>query len=274
MQITRLILLIGMLGILSCTSQDSTNQLIVLEEKFQNKGHELVGKMVDKVGDYQTLKSKNGIISTYTFVRPDGKSEVSTEKYLFTEQLSYGKLHKHDYTFPELEGVVEQGYDGDQIWMKHNGALVSDTSLLAKAEFNRSTNLYWFTLLQKLLDPDLFYDHIRVESIEDATYDVVLVRLDIEGVKSTNTYELYINQETLLVDQLIYDSEDLPQESRPRLIQMSYEAVDGILLPTKRRYIRSTWKKGMAADKWTYEEWSDVSFETTLSATDFKMISE
>ena len=42
---------------------------------FENKGHELVYNMVQKVGDYNKLFDKKDVTYTYTYQTPDGKTD-------------------------------------------------------------------------------------------------------------------------------------------------------------------------------------------------------
>ena len=98
------------------TSENSTEE--EGEVKFDNKGHQLVYDMVQKVGDYKTLSSKKNVSYTYTYKTPDGQTDISNEKYIFDGELSYGKYEQHERTLPQLKGLIEQGYDGHEFWLK------------------------------------------------------------------------------------------------------------------------------------------------------------
>lgn len=167
-----LVIFIGFL-LLSCNDKKESKP-----EKpsptFQNKGHELVYNMVKKVGDYGALLDKNDVIYTYTYKTADGKTDISTEKYIFKGELSYGSYKHHERTFPDLEGHIEQGFDDNQYWLKHNGEIVNDKDRLKKVAFNRPTNFYWFAMFQKLLDPSVNYEFVREETINEAEYDTLI----------------------------------------------------------------------------------------------------
>lgn len=57
-----------------------------------NRGLELVKSSLKQTGDYKMLRSKKDVVYTYSYTTPDGKTDVSTEKYIFDGELSYGKI--------------------------------------------------------------------------------------------------------------------------------------------------------------------------------------
>ncbi|WP_268123346.1 DUF6503 family protein [Roseivirga pacifica] len=249
------------------TTQDiNTNQ----PPSFENKGHELVYHMVKKVGDYQTLASKKDVTYTYTYTTPDGKSDISTEKYIFDGELSYGLYQQHERTLPELNGPIEQGYDGQTFWLKHNGKLLTDTTVLKRVAFNRPTNFYWFAMFQKLLDPGLNYEFIGEQSIESNSYNVVKITFDQVGDKVTDTYQLYINKETNLVDQFLFTVADFGVIEEPYLMQLAYEPVADMLIPTKRKYKPSDWNATVTDTPWITVNWTNIQFDNDLEIADFK----
>lgn len=249
------------------TTQDTnTNQ----PPSFENKGHELVYHMVKKVGDYQTLASKKDVTYTYTYTTPDGKSDISTEKYIFDGELSYGLYQQHERTLPELNGSIEQGYDGQTFWLKHNGKLLTDTTALKRVAFNRPTNFYWFAMFQKLLDPGLHYEFIGEQSIESNSYNVVKITFDQVGDKVTDTYQLYVNKKTNLVDQFLFTVADFGVIEEPYLMQLAYEPVADMLIPTKRKYKPSDWNATVTDAPWITVNWTNIQFDNGLEIADFK----
>lgn len=271
MHFGKTLLLMISVCVISCTTQEPIYQPIVLKENFQNKGHKLIYETVEKVGNFELLRyDKKDVIATYKLDKPEGKSDISLEKYIFEGELSYGKYYRHDYTMPNLAGEIIQANDGEQVWMSHNQVTLNSPSVINEASSDRANNFYWFTVLHKLLDPDLFYNYLGTKTIDSNKYDVVEVMLDPERIKSTNQYHVYINKKTGLVDQLVYDSESLGEEYGPRLIQLEYESIDGVYLPNKRRYKKSNWDADIDDSPWTYETWSEVSFENELTKEDFR----
>jgi len=238
--------------------------------KFQNKGHELVYAMVQKVGDYQSLANKKNVEYTYTYKTPDNKMDVSTEKYILDKELSYGIYKQHEKTFPQLKGVIEQGYDGTEYWLKHNGKILSDEKMLKRVAFNRPTNFYWFTMFQKLLDPGLNYEHLGEKSIGGQNYDIVKVSFKSNDDKPTDIYQLYINKKTSLVDQFLFTVADFGKMEIPNLMQVEYVEVDGLKIPAKRKYKQSTWDADVSDKPWVTATWSDIKFNTGIKNDDFK----
>tara|TARA_R100000935_G_scaffold8302_7_gene17513 strand:- start:141281 stop:142117 length:837 start_codon:yes stop_codon:yes gene_type:complete len=239
-------------------------------QTFQNKGHELVYTMVEKVGNYDTLSSKKDVVYTYTYTTPDGISDISTEKYIFDGELSYGEYKKHERTLSELEGTIEQGYDGSEFWLKHEGDLVNDTVSLKRVAFNRPTNFYWFAMFQKLLDPGLTYEYLGEKKVDKKEYDVVKITFISTNKKPTDIYQLYINRETGLVDQFLFTVVDFGVLETPYLMQVAYENIDGVLLPTKRKYKKSTWDAAVSDEPWIHVTWTDITFNNDLHKEDFR----
>ena len=226
--------------------------------------------MVQKVGNYDSLAKKKDVVYSYTYQTPDGKADVSTEKYLFDGELSYGEYTKHERTFEDLKGKIEQGYDGSEYWLKHEGKLLNDSTRLKRVAFNRPTNFYWFTMFQKLLDPGLNYEYLGEKNVNDKAYDVVKITFTTAGDKPTDIYQLYINKETLLVDQFLFTVADFGAMEIPNLMLLQYEEVDGILIPTKRLYKKSTWEAEVNEEPWIKVTWTDIKFNNGLSEADFK----
>jgi len=243
------------------TNNEKENLPAATEVIFQNKAHELVYDMVQKVGDYEKLKSLKDVTYKYTYQTPDNKVDISVENYIFDGELSYGSYYKHERTFPKLDGKIEQGFDGKSFWFKHNGELLEGEQYLKRTTFSRKTNFYWFAMLPKLLDPGLQYEYLKEEKIDGQEYDVVKVSFDSE--KPTDIYQLYINKNTKLVDQFLFTVADF-NSMDPRLMKIEYEAVDGVLIPNTRKYTKSDWNAVPLDDKWSTVTWTDIKFDNHL----------
>lgn len=272
MKLQNLTLLLICFSIWSC--QDNTvneeEAPMVSTPKFQNKGHELVYNMNQKVGDYQKLWAKKDVVYTYTYTTPDNKADVSTEKYIFDGELSYAAYHKHERTLPELEGLIEQGYDGHTFWLQHDGQYLQDEAQMKRVIFNRKTNFYWFAMMQKLLDPGLNYEYIKQDTVAGNNYDIVKVSFDTDNDEPADIYQLYINKETQLVDQFLFTVVDFNVVETPFLMKMQYEEVEDILIPTQRRYTQSTWDGKNINENWIKVSWTDIKFNNGLSKSLFE----
>lgn len=270
MKINPLILVFISLLVLSCNKKEPSNKQEVESQTFQNKGHELIHKMVEKVGSYQDLLEKKDVLYTYTYQTPDGKTDISTEKYYFDGELSYGAYERHERTFPDLSGLFEQGYDGNEYWLKHEGEILNDSTKLKRVAFNRPTNFYWFTMFQKLLDPGLNYEYIGEKEVDGKTYDIVKVSFSSTPEKPTDIYQVYINRETSLVDQFLFTVADFGVMETPLLMRVTYEQVEGMLIPTKRQYKKSTWNADVTEMPWISVTWSNIKFSNGLTKEGFR----
>jgi hypothetical protein len=249
-------------------TETPTAQTVETKPNFKNKAHKLVYQMTQKVGDYSKLANKKDVIYKYTYTLPDGKQNISIEKYMFNGELSYGSYEKHERTLPNLEGHIEQGYNGSEFWLKHNGQLIEDAKMLKGAAFSRPTNFYWFTMMQKLLDPGLNYEYIKEQTINDKLYDVVKVSFESNDGKPKDIYQLYINKDTKIVDQFLFTVMDFGK-SEPKLMQMEYESIDGLLMPTKRKYKSSNWDAEVTDAPWIQATWNAIKFNNGLTKEDF-----
>jgi len=269
MKITLSAIVLSLL-LLACGDSEKSIPQQETTSEFQNEAHELVHTMAQKVGNYNKLATKKDVIYTYTYQTPDGKKDVVTEKYIFDGELSYGAYNIHERTFPELSGLVEQGYDGNEYWLKHNEAILEDDQLLKGVMFNRHTNFYWFTMMQKLLDDGIIYEHLGEKTINDTAYDIVKVTFDIDNKETTDIYQLYINKKTQLVDQFLFTVADYGVIETPYLMILDYETIDGLTLPTKRKYKPSTWEADVSDAPWIMVTWSDIKFNNNLTKAMFQ----
>ncbi|UTW64527.1 hypothetical protein KFE98_10425 [bacterium SCSIO 12741] len=274
MKFNLLVLLLGSLLLWSCAEENQPEQEEVQtpEISFQNKGHELVYELSQRVGNYEKLRGLKDVVYTCTYLSPTGQSDVSTEKYIFDGELSYGIYERHDRTLAKLEGTIEQAYDGEEFWLKHEGELLEDSSALEGVAFKRPTNFYWFTMFQKLLDPGLKYDYLGEKQIEGQLYDVVAISFDFPSDKPTDIYQIYLNQKSGLVDQFLFTVVDYGVMEKPLLMQLEYEEVDGLWIPSKRRYKKSTWEAEINDQPWIEVTWSNIQFNAGLTQEDFKAI--
>lgn len=256
--------------LISCNNKKSTTKKEAPKKvekqalKFKNKGHELVYKMTQKTGNYQDLLNKKDIVYNYTYRTPDKKEDVSIESYIFNGELSYGTYLKHERTLPDLKGEMQQSYNGKDFWLKLNGKEVIDSTAIASVTFTRKTNFYWFAMMHKLLDPNINYEYLGKQNTNEKSYDVVKVTFKSAKNVTTDTYQLYINPDTQLVDQFLFTVVS-KNVTDPILMRVKYENIDGLLLMTYRKYTRSDWKATVIKDVWVEEISKDIKFNQGLS---------
>ena len=217
-------------------SYSTTAVLAVLLMSYSAKA-ENVPQLTEAAGSYNDLKSLNDVEYTYTVKNVDtGKSDISIERYVFDGELSWGKfLQRGDKTFPDLKGEIVQGYNGKETWMTVDGQPVSDDAALKYADFTRKTNFYWFAMMQKLLDPGIIYSYKGKEIVGDIEYELVELSYEPGIGDVSDTYTLYVNPKTHLVDRFFFTVMDFGITD-PILMEVEYNQFDGVKLPVTRKF--------------------------------------
>ncbi len=231
---------------------------------------ELVKKMIEKTGDYEKLKSLIDVQYTYTQRQgASGAEDVSIERYIFDGELSWAKYLKYrNHVFPDKEVEVIQGYNGKESWVTIDGQLIDDPQANKQSDFLRKTNFYWFAMMQKLLDPGLTYSYERQKTVGDINYDLVKVSFDPGVGDVSDTYLLYINPHTKLVDQFLFTVMDF-NVTEPYIMRVKYEELNGVLLPANRKLTKSNWNGDILGDDWTEEIMTDIKFNNGFRKEDF-----
>jgi len=260
--------LLATCGTKEVKTTDSTEVVEVQLPEFQNKGHELVYQMAEVTGDYQDLLALKDITFNYTYRTPDQKEDVSTESYIFDGELSHGAYIKHERTLPHLEGAMTQGFNGTDFWLKLDAKEVTDSAAIESVTFTRKTNFYWFAMMHKLLDPGINYEYLGQDSAMNQLYDVVKITFGTDSDPASDTYQLYINPETKLVDQFLFTVVS-KGVTDPILMRVKYEEIDGVLLTTYRKYTKSDWDANIINDVWVEEISKDIKFNQGLERAFF-----
>jgi hypothetical protein len=77
-------------------------------------------------------------------------------------------------------------------------------------------------------------------------------------------YQLYINRKTSLADQFLFTVVDFNVIDTPFLMKVEYEKIDGLLIPTKRKYKKSTWDAKVSNEEWINVLWTNISFNNNV----------
>ncbi|MEL7192864.1 MAG: hypothetical protein AAFO96_10530 [Bacteroidota bacterium] len=265
---------IGFLFLVAFTSSacqnTTTTQTTESKPNYQNEAHALVAQAVEKVGTYDRLRQLKDVSYTYTYRSSSGKEDITKEQYIFDGELSRAEFTKRELTAAQQAGVLIQGFDGEKAWVSMDGEMMDDSVMNDRALFSRKTNFYWFAMNQKLLDPGLNYQYLRLDTVDNQTYDVVEVSFGQDIGQAQDRYHLYINQDTRLIDQFLFTVMAF-ERSEPLLMKVQYETVDGITLPTYRKYTPATWEgEILKADSWAEEISKDVQFNQGLKKEIFR----
>ncbi|MFQ5753049.1 MAG: DUF6503 family protein [bacterium] len=230
----------------------------------------LVEKMAAEVGGINKLYSLKDVEYTYTYhdLATD-KKDISLERYVFDGELSWAKYEvREKNVVPQMEGEVIQAYNGTESWMTINGALVEEPQLMKLCDFLRKTNYYWFTMMFKLLDPGVQYEYNGTKTVDGIEYDLVKIAFG-EGVGDVqDTYVLYINPKTNLVDRFLFTVMDFGMKE-PFLMKVEYEEVAGLKLPAKRKAVQADWEGVPKNDNWVAEISTNIKFNNGFDRSMF-----
>lgn len=188
-------------------------------------------------GGWNNLWKQKDVEFNYEYLQADGKVDKSVERYIFNTEQSWGKYTQHDINvMPETKGDVIQYYDGTNAYLSHNGKKIEDPALIGTSQFLRKANYFWFTMMYKLDNPGTIYEYKGAEELNGTSYDKVLVTYDPEITKKeqNDTYILYLNKETMLVDQFYFSLPAFGFNDPVLLMQVEYEEINGLMIPSKR----------------------------------------
>ncbi|MEM9882571.1 MAG: hypothetical protein AAF800_06620 [Planctomycetota bacterium] len=239
----------------------------------------LIEQVSHASGTYECLQGLVDVEYTYTYRdNRKGTTDVSTERYLFDGELSWAEYTTHESPLPVVsggtEGTLVQGWDGDAAWVTVGGERVTDESAVARAFFQRKTNFYWFAMMQKLMDPGTIHKSKGQAEYNGTTYDLIELTFDVPEGVAADTYVLYVNPETKLVDLFLFTVVDFGVVDEPLLMEVAYETFGPddapVKLPVTRRYTASTWAGEVADDAvWVDEIMTDLSFGHGFTPADF-----
>lgn len=274
------IVCVALVGCAAGRSGDATTNI------GDERARQLIETVQQKTGDYQSLLRSGDVEYTYVYHDPaDGKRDISTERYIFNGERSWGRYEVHDkHVMPGRPGVVVQGFDGQEAWVTLDGKPVTDGEAIDRARFSRKTNFYWFAMMQKLLDPGVRLAYEGQRTVDGRDYDIVRMTFDAPpgpgagagpgagpgAGMASDTYLLYINPRTGLIDQFLFTVVDFGMVDEPLLMRVKYERFIGVMIPTDRRYTRSNWAGQVLGDVWIEEICEDVRFGVGIDPSIFE----
>ncbi len=214
-------------------------------------------------GGWDDLYNKKDVQYTYTYMTGDGKKDVSTERYIFDSEASYGKYSTNEVNaMPGTKGEVVQYYDGTKAMAMVDGKVIEDPAATGGADFLRRANHFWFVMPYKLTDKGNIFKSLGKEEYNGISYDKLEVTYDpaVTGKEQNDIYVLYINPETKLIDRFFFSLPAMGVNVPAIAANYVYEEVEGQKIATKRSYF-------MPNDKGEYDE-ANPSIAQTL--TDIK----
>jgi len=222
--------------------------LLTTSTSVAQNANQIVAEMVEALGGKQAFYNLNNVTYDYAYTNPKGRKLRGIETYVFEGELSLGNYSEHSLL--GSMGKIIEGYNGTNAWVKVNGTISNDKKANGLARFLRKTNYYWFTMFFKLQDEGVNLEHVGTKKVEGHAYDLVKVTFGNAIGDAQDTYILYINKRTKLVDQFLFNVV-ANNSLEPRLMKVRYETVDGIKIATERSYIDANWDGDVVGEKWT-----------------------
>lgn len=226
---------------------------------YGQDARQLIAEAIEATGGKQNFYNLGGVTYDYDYKSAEGSIELkSQETYDFDGEKSHARYTRHSVTAPEGKRVVE-GYDGNECWVSTEGVLSMNKDANQFARFIRKTNYYWFSMFFKLLDDGVNHEYIGAKSVNDQAYDLVRITFGDGIGDAQDTYVLYINKETKLIDQFLFTITAFGV-TEPNLMMYEYETINGIEIGTKRKYVKSNWEGEILEDTWSYTNWTNIKF--------------
>lgn len=237
--------------ILSCkptTKKESVSTTTTTEEVKKElyttdnpKG--MLSTVSNTLGGLEGLKKLKDVSFEYYYEQPDGKKDISEERYIFEGEVSWAKYSRHQINAaPNLGGNIVQFYNGKEAKVYNNGKAIEDPQLIGMGQFLRQANYMWFSMMYKLTDPGTIHTYLGKEEVEGVSYDKVKVTYDpaITGKAENDIYIVYINPATKIVDRFLFSLPALKVMKPVLLAKLSYQDIDGIKVITKRNMFAPT----------------------------------
>ncbi|TAI49511.1 DUF6503 family protein [Flagellimonas allohymeniacidonis] len=213
-------------------------------------------------GGWGDLWNKRDVQYTYDYRQADGKADISTERYIFSNEASLGKYTQHDINvMPGEEGEVIQCFDGKETVVMINGNKTEDAQLLGLGDFLRKANYFWFTMPYKLTNEGTIVTYQGQEEYNGTTYDKVHVTYDPEvtGKEQNDIYILYVNPTTKMIDRFYFSLPFLGVNEPVIIANYEYTNVDGQTVATRRTYFLPS-EEGYSEEPNLVQTLTDVNF--------------
>ena len=238
------------------------------------KATKLLAGAEKALGGWNPLYAKGDVQYTYDYSYPaTGKTDLSTERYIFEGEHSWARYTKHDVNVaPDKEGgTVTQAFVDGKPYAMVDGKATTDPKLVGTAGFLRQANYFWFTMFYKFDDPGVIAKYDGTETVNGTKYDVVNVTYDaaVTGKESNDAYILYVNPKTKLVDRFFFSLPAMGVNAPVILMELDYTTVDGIQVVTKRRVYQPGADGKLSETPNLVQTLTDMTFGNGFTAADF-----
>ncbi len=241
----------------------------------QKDPKEIIAAAQEAQGGWDKLYGANDIEFTYDYHYPQADiKDLSTERYIFEDEQSWAKYTVHQVNvIKDQPGDVIQYYDGQQAQVSLEGEEMTDPAAIGGAEFLRRANYFWLVMTHKLLDEGTIHEYTGAETVDGTAYDVVKVTYDSEktGKPQNDSYILYVNPETKLIDRFFFSLPAMGVNEPVILMELTYEDFDGIKLPTKRLIYQPGEDGTLPEEPSLVQTLSDVKLDNDFTAENMPM---
>lgn len=230
----------------------------------------LVQSVAQNMGGLEALKALNDVQYDYIYHdTPSGNKDVSVEKYIFSNEHSWASYSEHKVNVsPEAEGTIVQCYDGSKATVSLNGEAQADENMIGMAQFLRKANYFWFTMMYKLADPGTVHEYMGNEEVDGVNYDKLLVTYDsaLTGKAVNDTYILYVNPETKMVNRFLFSLPALGVNDPILLMEVDYKEMNGIQVPVARRGYQTDGEGNVNGEAFVVQDLENIKFDNGFTA--------
>ncbi len=219
-------------------------------------------------GGWGDLWNKGDVEYTYEYRTADGKADISTERYVFATEASFGNYKQHEVNVaPAEKGEITQYFDGENTKVMMDGKLMEDPQANGVGDFLRKANYFWFVMPYKLNDKGTIAKALGSEEYNGKSYDKIEITYDpaITGKEQNDIYILYVNPETKLVDRFLFSLPFMGVEAPVIIANYSYEDIAGQMVATKRTYFMPSPEGGYGEDPSIVQTLTNVKFENNFT---------
>ncbi len=202
-------------------------------------------------GGWDDIWNKKDVQYSYDYRSADGKADVSTERYVFATETSFGHYTQHDINaMPGTEGDIMQYFDGKTTMATLAGKAIEDPNAVGTSEFLRRANYFWFLMPYKLTDKGTILKYLGKEDYNGTSYDKLEVTYDpaVTGKEQNDIYILYINPTTKMIERFYFSLPAMGVTVPAIIANYQYEEVDGQKIASKRTYFMPN-EKGEYGDE-------------------------
>ncbi|MBW1296220.1 DUF6503 family protein [Aquimarina litoralis] len=231
---------------------------------------ELISEAIEAIGGKEEFYNKGTVSYNYEYRAPKGENAITLvgkETYMFDGERSYATYTTHSLT--GANGKVVEGYNGTDAWVTFDGKVSNDEQANGVARFLRKTNYYWFAMFYKLLDNGVHHELLADQKVNGKEYNRIKITFGEKVGDAQDTYIIYINKKTKLIEQFLFTVVGFGI-TEPYLMTFDYETIDGIKIPSKRKYIEADWEGNVKGKAYYITNWTNIKFGLDLDKTMFE----